>query len=164
MNLYIDGVANETTGAWACVLEFGGHLKEIQGHMAGSNPTRMEIFAVISGLGALKENCDVCLYTKSMALNRAFNAKGLEIWPTTGWTHKDGSPVKETDLWMILRIQSRKHHIQCFYAPDFKQSPLNRRCTELTGSAIGEYVRINSMPEDADLHQEGPADQHKDKA
>ena len=163
VNLFVDGVANETTGAWACVLEFGGHQKEMEGHMAGTNPTRMEIFAVISGLGALKEPCDVCLYTKSMPLNRAFNARGLEIWPTTGWTHKDGTPVEERDLWQILKLQSRKHTVKCLYFSDFKKLPLNRRCTELTAAAIGEYVRINTVPEDAEVYQEDIPDEDDDK-
>ena len=129
VNLYVDGISGEKAAAWACVLEFGGHRKELSGHMAGSTAERMKVFAVISGLGALKEPCDVCLYTNSMPLNRAFNARGLQIWPSTGWKHKDGSPVEDKDLWMILGLQGRKHSIRCVYVVDFRALPDNRHCT-----------------------------------
>lgn len=156
VNLYLDGVCNGKAAGWACVLEFGGHQKEMSGHMAGSNAARMEVFSVISGLGALKEPCDVCLYTKSMPLNRAFNARGLDIWPTTGWKHKDGSPVADGDLWMILKLQAKKHRIKCIYAPDFKALPTNRRCTELAMEAIGEFTRINTPKDDEVFEEDFP--------
>ncbi len=163
VNLYVDGICAGQAAAWACILEFGGHQKELCGHMAGSTEARMEVFALISGLGALKEPCDVCLYTKSMPLHRAFNERGLQIWPTTGWKHKDGSPVADKDLWMLLSLQARKRqlNIKCIYAPDFKALPINRRCTELAKGAIGEYTRINTPKDDEVFDEEFPDDEEE---
>lgn len=164
IDLYVAGTAEGPSGAWSCVLSFAGHEKELCGHMAGSTTARMEVFAAISGLGALKEPCNVSLYTISMPLNRAFNARGLEIWPTTGWTHKDGTPVEDKDLWGILRILCRKHQVRCVMLKDLKATPQSKRCAELLGEAIGEYVRINTPSHEEDLPEEDfPDDDEQEK-
>ena len=65
VNIYTDGACsgNPGPGGWAAILEFGPHRKEISGYMAGTTNNRMELFAAISGLGALKEPCEVTLYS-----------------------------------------------------------------------------------------------------
>ena len=60
VNIYTDGACsgNPGPGGWAAILEFGGHRKELSGYMAGTTNNRMELFAAISGLGALKASAD----------------------------------------------------------------------------------------------------------
>ena len=67
VNIYTDGACsgNPGPGGWAAILEFGPHRKELSGFMAGTTNNRMELFAAISGLGALKEPCIVNLYSDS---------------------------------------------------------------------------------------------------
>ena len=75
VNIYTDGACsgNPGPGGWAAILEFGPHRKELSGFMAGTTNNRMELFAAISGLGALKEPCIVNLYSDSNYLVQAFN-------------------------------------------------------------------------------------------
>ena len=75
VNIYTDGACsgNPGPGGWGCILEFGPHRKEMSGFVAGTTNNRMELFAAISALGALKEPCDVCLYSDSNYLVQAFN-------------------------------------------------------------------------------------------
>ena len=58
VRLYTDGACsgNPGPGGWAAILKFGPHQKEISGNMSHTTNNRMELFAVISGLGALKQS------------------------------------------------------------------------------------------------------------
>ena len=63
VNIYTDGACsgNPGPGGWGAILEYGGHKKEMRGYVAGTTNNRMELFAAISALGALKEPCNVKL-------------------------------------------------------------------------------------------------------
>ena len=81
--LYTDGACsgNPGPGGWGCVLSFQGKTKELSGHMPSTTNNRMEIFAVISGLGALKEPCKVEVYSDSAYTVNAFNEHWIDNWP-----------------------------------------------------------------------------------
>ena len=103
VNIYTDGACsgNPGPGGWAAILEFGPHRKELSGFMAGTTNNRMELFAAISGLGALKEPCIVNLYSDSNYLVQAFNDLSrskviLIILKITGVTSLPGLPLTST--------------------------------------------------------------------
>ena len=149
VNIYTDGACsgNPGPGGWGCILEFGPHRKEMSGYMAGTTNNRMELFAAISALGALKEPCDVKLYSDSAYLVNAFNealasygiALELDLIPSDQY-----QVVCQTRLavgldadWMVitpLDVQTRYQNI---------------RCDELATGAIKEYRRINAMDEES---------------
>ena len=90
--LYTDGAAsgNPGPGGWGAVLICGNLRKELSGGFARTTNNRMELFAAISGLGALKEPCNVNLYSDSNYLVQAFNEHWIDNWMKNGWT--TGSP------------------------------------------------------------------------
>ena len=104
INIYTDGACsgNPGPGGWAAILEFGPHRKELSGYMAGTTNNRMELFAAISGLGALKEPCNVRLYSDSNYLVQAFNDHWIENWKKNGWRTAAKKPVLNQDLWIEL--------------------------------------------------------------
>ena len=146
VNIYTDGACsgNPGPGGWAAILEFGSHRKEISGSMAGTTNNRMELFAAISGLGALKEPCDVKLYSDSNYLVQAFNDHWIENWKKNGWKTSGGAKVENQDLWMILIVQTKKHNVQFFKVKGHSDHPENNRCDELARNAIDELRK--SMP------------------
>lgn len=145
VNIYTDGACsgNPGPGGWAAILEFGQHRKELSGHMAGTTNNRMELFAAISGLGALKEPCDVHLYSDSNYLVQAFNDHWIENWKQNGWKTSSGGKVENQDLWFILSAQTQKHHVTFIKVKGHSDHPENNRCDELARAAIDEYRRIN---------------------
>ena len=149
VNIYTDGACsgNPGPGGWAAILEFGIHQKEISGFMAGTTNNRMELFAAISGLGALKEPCNVKLYSDSAYLVNAFNDHWIEGWQKKGWKKSDGEPVENQDLWFILTAQTRKHHVEFIKVKGHADHPQNNRCDELARAAIDEYRRLNPVIE-----------------
>ena len=146
VNIYTDGACsgNPGPGGWGCILEFGPHTKELSGHMPSTTNNRMELFAAISGLGALKEPCDVTLYSDSNYLVQAFNDHWIDGWMRKGWKTSSGSPVENQDLWQILLIQTRKHRVHFIKVKGHADHPQNNRCDELATGAIKEWRRINS--------------------
>lgn len=150
VNIYTDGACsgNPGPGGWAAILEFGPHTKEISGYMAGTTNNRMELFAAISGLGALKEPCDVTLYSDSSYLVQAFNEHWIEGWMKKGWRTSNNTAVENQDLWFILQAQTRKHHVEFIKVKGHADHPQNNRCDELARAAISEFRRINAMEDD----------------
>ena len=145
VRIYTDGACsgNPGPGGWAAILEFGPHRKEISGYMAGTTNNRMELFAAISGLGALKEPCNVELYSDSAYLVNAFNEHWIDGWKKNGWKTSAGTRVENQDLWFILSAQTQKHHVSFYKVKGHADHPQNNRCDELARAAIGEYRRLN---------------------
>ena len=145
VNIYTDGACsgNPGPGGWAAILEFNGHRKEMSGYIAGTTNNRMELFAAISGLGALKESCDVNLYSDSNYLVQAFNEHWIENWKKNGWKTSGGGKVENQDLWFILSAQTMKHQVRFIKVKGHADHPENNRCDELARAAIDEFRRIN---------------------
>jgi ribonuclease HI len=99
--IYTDGACsgNPGPGGWAAVLMFGQHKKEISGFAPQTTNNRMEMTAVIKALAALKEPCQVTVYSDSELLVRAFNDGWIANWLKTDF--KQGK-VKNIDLWQQI--------------------------------------------------------------
>lgn len=150
VNIYTDGACsgNPGPGGWGCILEYGQHRKELSGHMPSTTNNRMELLAAISGLGALKEPCDVTLYSDSNYLVQAFNDHWIDGWQRKNWKKSDGQPVENQDLWMILLLQTRKHHVRFVKVKGHSDHPENNRCDELARNAIAEWRKMNTPSEE----------------
>ena len=144
VEIFTDGACsgNPGPGGWAAILRFGVHEKELSGYMAGTTNNRMELFAAISGLGALKEPCNVKLYSDSAYLVNAFNDHWIDGWKKKGWKKSDGEPVENQDLWFILSAQTKKHQVEFIKVKGHSDHPENNRCDELARAAIEEYRRL----------------------
>ena len=81
VSLYTDGACsgNPGPGGWGALLTMGPHEKELSGAEAHTTNNRMEMMAAIQGLRALKNPCQVDLYTDSQYLR-----DGITKW-IVGW-------------------------------------------------------------------------------
>ncbi len=151
IQLYTDGACsgNPGPGGWGAVLIYNGKTKELSGHMSGTTNNRMELFAVISGLGALKEPCDVDVFSDSSYTVNAFNDHWIDKWQKNGWQTSDKKPVENSDLWKLLLqiMQLKKHRVTFNKVKGHADDPLNIRCDELARLAIKEYRRMNGEEE-----------------
>ena len=93
--LFTDGacLGNPGPGGWAALLRFNAHEKLLSGGEACTTNNRMELKAAIEGLKALKEPCEVDLYTDSHYLKKAFTEGWLEGWRKRGGRTAEGRPV-----------------------------------------------------------------------
>ena len=146
VTIYTDGACsgNPGPGGWAAVLSYGAHQKEMSGSMASTTNNRMELFAVISGLGALKTRCSVSVYSDSTYVVDAVNQHWIESWIKKGWKLSDGQPVANQDLWKLLLIVMNKHDVTFHKVKGHADDPLNNRCDELARAAIRDYRQRNA--------------------
>ncbi|MCR8683668.1 MULTISPECIES: ribonuclease HI [unclassified Campylobacter] len=131
IEIYTDGscLNNPGFGGWAYVLAYKNHQKEQSGACENTTNNRMELMAIIEALKALKEPCEVKLYTDSNLMVQSIN-EWLE-----GWVKKDFKGKKNIDLWKEYLNVAKDHKITAFWIKAHNGHELNERCDELARNA-----------------------------
>lgn len=142
VDIYTDGACkgNPGAGGWSAILVFGGREKELFGGEAVTTNNRMELTAAIEGLKALKEQCNVNLYSDSQYLVNAINKGWLENWKKKGWRKADRSAVLNDDLWKELDELLSFHNVEFIWVRGHDGHKYNERCDELA-SGYAEKLR-----------------------
>lgn len=132
VTIYTDGACsgNPGPGGWGAILLCGGAEKELSGGEADTTNNRMELSAVLAALSALKEPCEVVLYTDSQYIEKALNAGWLRAWKARGWRRKDG-PLKNADLWQALDALLARHRVTFRWVKGHAGDDYNNRCDAL---------------------------------
>lgn len=142
VDIYTDGACkgNPGEGGWSAILVFGGREKELFGGERKTTNNRMELTAAIEGLKALKEQCNVNLYSDSQYLVNAINKGWLENWKKKGWRKADKSAVLNDDLWKELDKLLFFHNVEFIWVRGHDGHEYNERCDELA-SGYAEKLR-----------------------
>lgn len=61
---------------------------------------------------ALREPCEVTLYSDSSYLINAFEKHWLDNWQRNGWKTSSKSPVENQDLWKLLLLHVKNHRVR----------------------------------------------------
>lgn len=138
VTIYTDGACsgNPGPGGWGVVLLYQGNRKELSGYQPETTNNRMELFAAIQGLSALKESCIVNLYSDSSYLINAFEKHWIDNWQRNGWKTSAKQPVENQDLWKLLLIHVRKHQVRFIKVKGHSDNVNNNRCDEMAVAAI----------------------------
>ena len=141
--IYTDGACsgNPGPGGWGAVLMYGQFKKEISGGEKMTTNNRMELMAAISALNALKEPCEVDLFTDSAYLCRAFSENWVTNWQRNGWQTSQKKPVENKELWQRLLELCRTHEVEFIKVKGHADNAENNRCDELARAAIAKYRR-----------------------
>src|SRR5262245_50979818 len=112
VTIYTDGACrgNPGPGGWGAVLMSGEHRKELNGAEPVTTNKRMELKAAIEALAALKQPCDVKLYTDSQYVRLGIT-EWIHQWKQRGWRTADKKEVKNVDLWQALDAQIGRHQV-----------------------------------------------------
>ena len=144
VNLFTDGACsgNPGPGGWAYLLVHPrtGKTREMSGGEPDTTNNRMELQAVIEGLGDLTAPSIVELYSDSQ-----YVLKGLEAW-LDGWKKRGGKtaakkPVKNVDLWQQLDDLRKKHKINFHWVKGHDGHPENERVDDLAVQAREAVAR-----------------------
>ena len=109
---------------------YGAVKKELSGGEANTTNNRMELISVISALEALREPCEVELYTDSQYVANAVNLGWLDSWEKRGWRRKGGE-VMNPDLWQRLVPLLEKNRVSFIWIRGHSENEYNERCDEL---------------------------------
>ena len=131
--LYTDGACsgNPGPGGYGAVLIYGGVEKEIFGGEKSTTNNKMEMMAVIKGLEALKEPCEVEVYSDSAYIVNAIEQGWIESWKKNGWRKADKKPVKNVDLWERLLELMDKHKVTFNKVKGHADDEYNNRCDRI---------------------------------
>ena len=92
--------------------------------------------AAIKALEALKEPCDVGLYSDSSYLVNAINQQWLKKWTTNNWRTSAKKPVENIDLWKRILELIRLHNVTFHKVKGHSDNEFNNRCDFLARQAI----------------------------
>lgn len=139
VEIYTDGACrgNPGPGGWGAILRSGDHAKEIKGAEPLTTNNRMELTAAIQALAALKNPCDVTLYTDSQYVRKGI-LEWLQQWQLRDWRTADQKPVKNVDLWQALEREIARHKIEWRWVKGHTGVPGNEHADRLANEAIDE--------------------------
>lgn len=139
--MYTDGSCkgNPGPGGWGAWLRSGDHEKEIFGGEAVTTNNRMELTAVIEGLGALKKRCSVIIYTDSTYVRQGITT-WIHNWKRRGWITTDKQPVKNVDLWQALEAACAQHDVEWRWVKGHSGDPGNEKADALANAGAALYV------------------------
>lgn len=141
VTLYTDGACsgNPGPGGYAAILLHGGREKVISGGDKETTNNRMELLGVISGLEALKEPCEVDIYSDSAYVVNAFLQDWITFWIMNNWRTKGKKEVSNVELWKRLIELTHIHKITWNKVKGHADNALNNRCDEIARSEIEKF-------------------------
>ncbi len=141
VELFTDGACsgNPGPGGWGAILKYGSIEKELCGGERDTTNNRMELTAAIEGLSALKEPCEVTLYSDSKYLVDGISKGWAASWKLKGWRKSDGKPALNPDLWDTLLTLFEKHKVELIWIKGHAGHPYNERCDAL---AVNFYKNL----------------------
>ena len=133
IELYTDGACsgNPGPGGYGVILKYQGHTKELSGGSPDTTNNRMELTAVITGLEALKEPCEVDLYSDSKYIIDAVTKGWAKSWRANNWIKSDKKPALNSDLWERLLNLLELHKVNFNWVKGHAGHPENERCDQL---------------------------------
>lgn len=148
--IHTDGacLGNPGPGGYGVILDHQGRRKELSGGYALTTNNRMELLAAIIGLEALKQPCDVTLYSDSRYLVDAIEKGWATRWRRNGWMRNKREAAVNPDLWERLLNLLDQHAAELHWVRGHSGHPDNERCDALASSA----ARGKNLPTDPGYH------------
>ena len=133
VTIYTDGACsgNPGPGGWGAILMYNGHRKELSGGEAQTTNNRMELTAVITALEALREPCEVELWSDSKYVIDGLSKGWAKGWRARGWVKSDKKPALNPDLWGRLLDLAETHTLRYHWVKGHAENEFNNRCDEM---------------------------------
>lgn len=140
VTIYTDGACkgNPGPGGYGVVMLYGGHRRELSGGFRRTTNNRMEILAAVEGLSALRQKCEVNLYTDSEYVSNAINQGWAHRWRKNGWKRNKTEKAVNPDLWQRLLDLCDRHEVQFCWVRGHTGNPENERCDQLAVMAASQ--------------------------
>jgi len=137
VEIWTDGACsgNPGPGGWGALLRFQDSEKELCGGDVETTNNRMEMMGAIQALDALKESCEVTLWTDSTYVKKGIT-EWITGWVKRNWKNSAGKPVKNKDLWQILLASEKRHNVTWKWVKGHAGHAENERVDELARRAI----------------------------
>ncbi len=145
--IYTDGACsgNPGPGGYGVVLLYQKQKRELSEGFRHTTNNRMELRAVIAGLEALKEKCNVTLYSDSKYIIDAINLGWARRWQANNWRKNKKESALNTDLWKRVLELCDHHEVNFIWTQGHAGNKYNERCDQLAVAAS----QSNNLIEDS---------------
>lgn len=152
--IYTDGacIGNPGLGGYGVILAYDKHRKELSGGYRLTTNNRMELMAAIQGLAALKEPCQVQLFSDSEYLVKAMEKGWARRWKANNWYRNKKEKAENQDLWEEILDLCNKHTVQFEWIRGHDGHLENERCDTLAITA----ARLPNLPIDREYEKYHP--------
>lgn len=132
IQIFCDGscLGNPGNGGWAYILRYNGHEKKASGAKADTTNNQMELSAAINALKALKEPCEVELFTDSSYTVKGIN-EWLAKWQRNGFKGANKQPIKNQELWQELASLLAYHKVKAQWVKGHAGHAENELCDKM---------------------------------
>lgn len=137
ITIYTDGACkgNPGPGGWGALLQYGDRQRMLKGGELATTNNRMELTAAIEALNALKQSCEVVLFTDSVYVMQGLT-QWMPNWKRRGWKTADNKPVKNQDLWQALDAAAQRHKIDWRWVKGHNGDPGNEEADRLANEGV----------------------------
>lgn len=137
VDIYTDGACsgNPGPGGYGVILMYGSLKRELSGGEKQTTNNRMELSGVIRGLSALREPCEVALYTDSQYVVNAMTKGWAKKWQANGWMRNKREKALNPDLWEKLLALCEQHEVTFHWVKGHAENVFNNRCDALAVEA-----------------------------
>ena len=139
--MYTDGACrgNPGPGGWGAHITCGGSIKEIFGGKLDVTNNQMELCAAIEGLAALKESCNVELFTDSKYVMDGIT-QWIHNWKKNNWRTAAKKDVKNKELWQQLDELINFHQVHWHWVKGHSGDPGNEMADLLANKGIDSIL------------------------
>lgn len=145
--IYTDGGVRgngkeKNIGAYAYYLEWNGKTKMFSNAETNTTNNIMELKAAVEALKALKEPCNVKLYSDSAYLVNAINMKWIDGWKKNGWKRRERNKLvelKNDDIWKSLYELIHKHEVEFIKVKGHSDNNLNNLVDKLLNDEMDKF-------------------------
>lgn len=155
VTIYTDGACsgNPGPGGYGAILQHGKNRKELSGGFRKTTNNRMELLAVIAGLEALKDPCDVTVFSDSRYIVDAVNKGWARRWKANGWRRNKKDRAVNPDLWERLLTLLDTHDTEFRWVKGHAGNPGNERADALAVAAANtEDLAVDQGYETPQVH------------
>ena len=137
VDVYTDGacLGNPGPGGYGVILAYNGNEKELSAGFRLTTNNRMELLATVVALEALKETCEVDLYSDSLYVVNGIEKGWARSWRANGWRKRDKLPAVNADLWGRLLDLLDKHKVRFYWVRGHSGHVENERVDRLAVAA-----------------------------
>ena len=141
ITIYTDGACskNPGPGGWGAVLIYNENVKELSGGKKETTNNQMELTAVIKALEALKEPCQVDVFSDSKYVVDSVSKRWVYSWQKNNWRKSDKSPALNIELWQQLLALLEKHSVTFHWVKGHNDNKYNEICDRL---AVAESQKL----------------------
>lgn len=139
VEIFTDGACrgNPGPGGWGVLMRYGAEERSLFGGEKDTTNNRMELTAVIEGLAALTQPCQVVLTSDSTYVLKGIQ-EWMPNWKKRGWKTASKKPVKNVDLWQKLDRVIGEHKIDWRWVKGHSGHRENEIADQLANQGIDE--------------------------